>query len=910
MGYLAKLFFGTENSRQLKKYQAKVSEINELESSMEKLSDSDLKNKTEEFKQRLLKGETLDDILVHAFAVVREAAKRVLGQRHYDVQLIGGMVLHDGKITEMKTGEGKTLVATLPIYLNALSGKGVHLITVNDYLAKRDAETMGKVYNFLGLSVGCILNEYDDEERQKAYACDITYGTNHEFGFDYLRDNMEFRKEALVQRPFNYAIVDEVDSILIDEARTPLIISGAAEGTADAYNKINELIPLLKQEHYKIDEKEKSATFTEAGMQFIEGILYDRGLIYTRNLYDISNATVVHHLDKCLTAHKLYKKDVDYLVKDNQVYIIDEFTGRIMEGRRYSDGLHQALEAKEGVDVREESQTLASITYQNYFRLYPKLAGMTGTALTEAQEFDEIYKLACIDVPTNLPVRRIDYNDEVYLTEGEKYEAIVKLVKECHSKNQPVLIGTVSIEKSEKLNSFLKAEGIKAQVLNAKYHEKEAYIIAEAGVPGTITIATNMAGRGTDIQLGGNYDMRVKQELDGVTDEKEIEEKQKQIKEDIEKKKKIALEAGGLYVIGTERHESRRIDNQLRGRTGRQGDPGASKFFLSMEDDLMRIFGGDRMKGMLSKMGLKRGEAIIHPWVTRALEKAQMKVEAHNFSIRKNLLKYDDIMNEQRKIIYNQRREIMFADDVSSHINDMVNDVVEDIVNKYIPERSLMDHWDLDGLSVSCEEHFGIKMNFNEYIALNTLATPQDIFFFVRDAVVNLISEKENLYGKDSMVFAKKSIFLQQLDIVWKEHLAALDFLKQGIGLRAYGQRDPLNEYKREAFIKFEDNMMKIKYKTVETVCHVSFVPNEDVTCITDGEENLDSKKKSVKKKIKAEKKPKKVVEEGKDEFSSDVVVSNVSVDNAKGIDSNISRNALCPCGSGLKYKHCCGKLV
>ena len=591
--YVIKKVFGTANNRALKKYRAKVSKINALEPMMQKLSDEELKAKTFEFKERLSNGETLDDILVEAFAVAREGAIRTLGQRHYDVQLIGGMILHDGKITEMKTGEGKTLVATLPVYLNALTGKGVHVITVNDYLAKRDSDSMGRLYNFLGLSCGCILTEMDDDERREAYKCDVTYGTNHEFGFDYLRDNMKFRLETLVQRPFNYAIVDEVDSILIDEARTPLIISGPSDDSSELYNQVNSVIPLLLPEHYKVDEKDKNATLTESGMEFVENALYEKKITKIKNLYDISNATVVHHLDKALTAHKLYKRDVDYLVKDNQVYIIDEFTGRIMEGRRYSDGLHQALEAKEHVPVQSESQTLASITYQNYFRLYPKLSGMTGTALTEAQEFEEIYKLKCIEVPTNLPIARIDYEDEIYLTEEEKYDAVIKLIKQLHEKKQPVLVGTVSIEKSELLNRRLLASGIKAQVLNAKYHELEAYIIAQAGVPGAITIATNMAGRGTDIQLGGNLEMRVKQETAGMEDAELIKKKVEEIKKDIAEKKKIALEAGGLYVIGTERHESRRIDNQLRGITGRQGDPGASKFFLSMDDNLMRIFGGE-----------------------------------------------------------------------------------------------------------------------------------------------------------------------------------------------------------------------------------------------------------------------------------------------------------------------------
>ena len=881
IGYITKKIFGTENERILKKYRAKVKEINAKEEELIKLSDEELQARTTWLKGRLSSGETLDDILVDAFATAREAAKRVLGQRHYDVQLIGGMILHDGQITEMKTGEGKTLVATLPVYLNALTGKGVHVITVNDYLAKRDAEWMGKLYRFLGLSVGCILNELDDEERKKAYNCDITYGTNHEFGFDYLRDNMKFRVESLVQRPFNYAIVDEVDSILIDEARTPLIISGRSEGTSDAYKQVNSVIPLLKKEHYQVDEKDRNATLTEAGMEFVENILFERGITKVKNLYDISNATIVHHLDKCLTAHKLYKKDVDYLVKDDQVYIIDEFTGRIMEGRRYSDGLHQALEAKENVNVQNESQTLASITYQNYFRLYPKLAGMTGTALTEAQEFEEIYKLRCVEVPTNLPVRRIDYNDEIYLTEEEKFEAIIKLIKECHAKQQPVLIGTVSIEKSEKLNKFLISEGIHAQVLNAKYHESEAYIIAQAGVPGAITIATNMAGRGTDIQLGGNLEMRIKQDTAGIEDPELLKAKIDEIKADIKKKKEIALEAGGLYVIGTERHESRRIDNQLRGRTGRQGDPGASKFFLSMEDDLMRIFGGDKMKAMLSRLGIKRGEAIIHPWVSRALEKAQMKVEAHNFTIRKNLLKYDDVMNEQRKIVYSQRHEIMNMDEVHQQITDMRLDVIEDIVDKNIPERAIVDNWNLKGLDMDCFETLGVKIDFKRYITDYPEATPQNIFDLVKQASDARMNLQEQKYSTDFMRYIEKAIFLQTLDQVWKEHLLSLDFLKQGIGLRAYGQKDPLNEYKREAFITFEQNMLKIKYKTIQLLARTDF-SQEGMEKFTD-EDDLDDMQENQQ----AEK----------------------LVERPEPVNLNISRNDPCPCGSGLKYKYCHGKL-
>ncbi len=883
--YVIKKVFGTANNRALKKYKEKVLKINALEESMKKLSDDELKAKTFEFKDRLQKGETLDDILVEAFAVAREASVRVLGQRHYDVQLIGGMILHDGKITEMKTGEGKTLVATLPVYLNALTGKGVHVITVNDYLAKRDADWMGKLYNFLGLSCGCILSEMDDLERKEAYKADITYGTNHEFGFDYLRDNMKFRLETLVQRPFNFAIVDEVDSILIDEARTPLIISGPSDDSSDLYNKVDTIIPLLKEEHYKVDEKDRNATLTEAGMEFVENALHEHKITRIKNLYDISNATIVHHLDKALTAHKLYKKDVDYLVKDGQVYIIDEFTGRIMEGRRFSDGLHQALEAKEHVKVQNESQTLASITYQNYFRLYPKLAGMTGTALTEAQEFEEIYKLKCIEVPTNLPIARIDYEDEIYLTEEEKYEAVIKLIKELHAKNQPVLVGTISIEKSELLNRRLLASGIHAQVLNAKYHELEAYIIAQAGVPGAITIATNMAGRGTDIQLGGNLEMRIKQETAGMEDVELIKKKIDEIKDDIEKKKEIALNAGGLYVIGTERHESRRIDNQLRGRTGRQGDPGASKFFLSMDDNLMRIFGGERMKSMLSRLGLKRGEAITHAWVSKALEKAQTKVEAHNFSIRKNLLKYDDVMNEQRKIVYSQRYELMACDDVHNYVEDIRLDVIEDIVDKAIPlHTSSPEDWNINGLEIECLETLGIKANVSDWVKENPSISPQTIFEKIKELSNNQMKSQEEKYSVEFMRFVEKSVMLQTLDQIWKDNLLTLDSIKHGIGLRAYGQKDPLNEYKKEAFITFEKNMMTMKYKTIQTLSKTEFT-REGVARLNEEPDNEDLK----------------TSQDTLDAFNGNKIDKYANLD--------ISRNAPCPCGSGKKYKYCHGKL-
>jgi len=882
LGAIFRKIIGTANARALKKYEKVVARINALEPEMEKLSDAKLKARTEEFKGRLKKGETLGSLLPEAFAVVREAAKRTIGQRHYDVQLIGGMILHDGKITEMKTGEGKTLVATLPVYLNALTGKGVHIVTVNDYLAARDAEWMGKIHRFLGLSVGCIINELDDDARREAYACDITYGTNHEFGFDYLRDNMKFRLESLVQRPFNYAIVDEVDSILIDEARTPLIISGAADNSSDLYIAVDEIIPQLKSEHCKVDEKDRQATLTESGIDIVENLLFERGITKIKNLYDISNAQVLHHIDKALAAHKLYKSNVDYLVKDGEVFIIDEFNGRIMEGRRYSDGLHQALEAKERVEIKKESQTLASITYQNYFRLYPKLAGMTGTALTEAEEFEEIYKLKCLDVPTNLPVKRVDFEDEIYLDEKSKFDAIVALIKDCHKRQQPVLVGTVSIEKSEKLADYLKKEGIKDfNVLNAKYHEREAYIIAEAGVPGTITIATNMAGRGTDIQLGGNFDMRFAQETSGIDDVKLIEKKAEEIKHEIARKKKIALEAGGLFVIGTERHESRRIDNQLRGRTGRQGDPGSSKFFLSMDDDLMRIFGGPKMKAMLEKLGLKPGEAITHSWVSKSLEKAQVKVEARNFSIRKNLLKYDDVMNDQRKIVYAQRYQLMSMDDVSGISDDFRADAVESVVSAGIPERSMPEDWDAAGLSRSAAENLGLQLDVNAWIADNPNISEQTVFERVKQAADLRMKEQRTRHDKDFMHLVEKSVLLQTLDQVWKENLLQLDYLKKGIGLRAYGQKDPLNEYKKESFFIFEENMDRLRMQVTRILLTTNFT-REGVEAITEEQEAADAGS---------------GVETRPEETSIKV-------------DPNYPRNAPCPCGSGKKYKHCHGRLA
>src|SRR5712672_2212290 len=701
-GALARRLFGTANDRYVKSLGPLVDQINELEPELEKLSDEALRARTAEFKERLAEGAELDDLLVEAFATVREAAKRTLGQRHFDVQLMGGIVLHRGMISEMKTGEGKTLVSTLPVYLNALTGKGAHIVTVNDYLAKRDAEWMGQIYKFLGLSVGCIVHGLDDAQRQQAYRCDVTYGTNNELGFDYLRDNMKFRLEEMVHRPFHYAIVDEVDSILIDEARTPLIISGPTEDNSDLYIQVNKLIPALALEDYEKDEKQRTVTLTEGGQEKMERLLREAGLLSAGTLYDIQNVSLVHHVNQALRAHKLFALDTDYIAKDDKIVIIDEFTGRMMEGRRYSEGLHQALEAKEGVTVQNENQTLASITFQNYLRLYPKLAGMTGTAMTESQEFSDIYKLEVIEIPTNEPCIRDDTDDEVYRTTREKYDAVVQHVLECQEKKQPMLIGTVSIEKSEALSAVFKQHKIPHNVLNARYHEQEAYIIAQAGRPGTVTIATNMAGRGTDIQLGGNLDMRLKTELALLEDTARREAQAAGIRSEIGTAHEEVVQAGGLFVVGSERHESRRIDNQLRGRSGRQGDPGASKFFVSLEDDLMRIFGSERMDSMLQRLGLKEGEAIIHPWVNKALAKAQQKVEARNYDMRKQLLKYDDVMNDQRKVVYEQRKEIMLSPDVASTISDMRHEVVEGIVARGIPPNALPDAWDVKALHEEC----------------------------------------------------------------------------------------------------------------------------------------------------------------------------------------------------------------
>jgi preprotein translocase subunit SecA len=928
LGAVARKLFGSANDRRIKSYQPRVQAINALEPELAKLSDDELRARTAEFKKQLAEGKTLDDILVPAFATVREAGKRVLGQRHFDVQLIGGMILHEGGIAEMKTGEGKTLVATLPVYLNALTGRGVHVVTVNDYLAKRDAEWMAQIYGFLGLTTGVIVHGLDDEERKRAYECDITYGTNNELGFDYLRDNMKYRLEDMVQRGHVYAIVDEVDSILIDEARTPLIISGPLDDRSDFYNTIDKYIPRLDKSDYEVDEKQRTVTLTEGGMEKMEQWLRDDGLLKGHSLYDIENVSTVHHVNQALRAHKLFQRDKDYIVRNGEVVIIDEFTGRMMPGRRYSEGLHQALEAKEHQPIQPENQTLASITFQNYFRMYEKLAGMTGTALTEADEFLDIYKLQVVEVPTNRPMVRDDQDDEVYRTNAEKYAAIIALLEECKQKGQPVLVGTTSIEKSETLaemlrkkgweqhdftdpNAFAKLysgdEGAKKTkvfaILNARYHEQEAYIVSQAGVPGAITIATNMAGRGTDIQLGGNADMRIKQELADLEGE-EFERRAKEIREQVARLKEKALAAGGLFVLGTERHESRRIDNQLRGRSGRQGDPGRSKFFLSLEDDLMRIFGSDKLDGMLTKLGLKEGEAIIHPWINKALEKAQQKVEARNFDLRKNILKYDDVANDQRKVIFDQRIDLMKDENVSETVEDMRHALVQDVVARFIPENAYPEQWDTANLQEAIKHILNLDLPVQEWAKEEGIAGEEVVERINRRADEHM-AQKVAQYGPEVMRYVEKSILLQTLDHLWREHLVMLEHLRQVIGLRGYGQRDPLNEYKSEAFQLFEAMLANMREAVTAQLMRVEVMqapPEEEQQQLPYMEAHkIDPFT-------------------GEDEMSfADATLSPAMAGNgaqrAVERDPNnpatwgkVGRNEACPCGSGKKYKHCHGR--
>ncbi|HEY8192075.1 MAG TPA: preprotein translocase subunit SecA, partial [Alphaproteobacteria bacterium] len=794
---LASKIFGSSNERLLKGVFRHIEPINALESRYAPMSDEELRNQTNLFRERIAKGEHLDNMMHEAFAVVREAAKRTLGQRHFDMQLVGGAILHGGEIAEMRTGEGKTLVATLPVYLNALSGKGVHVVTVNDYLAKRDAGWMGQIYNFLGLTVGCIVHDLKDEERKAAYAADITYGTNNEFGFDYLRDNMKYSIEQMVQRPFNFAIVDEVDSILIDEARTPLIISGPSEDSSGLYVAVDKVIPRLVPADFEVDEKMRTASLTEEGTEHVEEILKAEGLLTEGGLYDAQNITLVHHVNQALRAHKLFALDDAYLIKDGKVIIVDEFTGRMMEGRRFSEGLHQALEAKEKVKIQNENQTLASITFQNYFRLYPKLAGMTGTAMTEAAEFMDIYKLAVVEIPTNVPVARLDHDDKIYKSLREKEEAVIKLVKESVARQQPVLIGTVSIDKSEKLSAQLKKAKIPHEVLNARYHEKEAQIIAQAGRPGAVTIATNMAGRGTDIQLGGNLNMRISEEVDPTWPEDRQQAAIEKIRSEIARDREVVKAAGGLSIVGTERHESRRIDNQLRGRSGRQGDPGASIFFLSLEDDLMRIFGSEKMEMLLAHkhIGLREGEALTHPWISTALMRAQARVEAQNFEIRKNLLKFDNVMNDQRKVIYEQRREIMNDKDVEALVSDLRHDVIADLVARCIPQNSYAEQWDIETLKNEAHRVLALDLPLADWVKEEGISEPE-VLSRITDLSDRKIAAKVAGAGPKVFRQMEKALVLRQLDRHWKEHLLNLDHHRQGISLRAFGQRDPLNEYK------------------------------------------------------------------------------------------------------------------
>ncbi|MEJ0059223.1 MAG: preprotein translocase subunit SecA [Terricaulis sp.] len=889
---LAKQIFGSVNERKVRMMRGTVQRINALEPQYEALSDEALRNKTSEYRHRLARGAKIEDILPEAFATVREASKRTLGQRHYDVQMLGGMILHQGKIAEMRTGEGKTLVATLPVYLNALESRGVHVITVNDYLAKRDSDWMGQIYRFLGLSVGVIVHGLYDNERRQAYASDVTYGTNNEFGFDYLRDNMKYSLGEMVQRGHRYAIVDEVDSILIDEARTPLIISGPTEDRSDLYKSIDAIIPLLPDDYYELDEKQRSVTYTELGSEKIEEMLVERGLLQG-SLYEPANISIVHHTNQALRAHKLFFKDKDYIVKDNEVVLVDEFTGRMMHGRRLSEGLHQAIEAKEGAQVQPENQTLASITFQNYFRLYDKLGGMTGTASTEATEFGDIYKLDVVEIPTNRPVKRIDDDDEVYRTAKEKYKAIIEDIEETHKNGQPVLVGTVSIEKSEYLSGLLKQRGIVHQVLNARYHEQEATIVAQAGVPGAVTIATNMAGRGTDIQLGGNLDMRLKQIAKGDETPDQITNLKKQLAADIEEKRQKALAAGGLYVLGTERHESRRIDNQLRGRTGRQGDPGKSKFYICLEDDLLRIFAAERLDAIMRGLGIQEGEAIVHPWMNKALETSQRRVEQRNFEIRKNLLKYDDVINDQRKAIFEQRIEFMRTADVAPIVRDMRHDVAEKLVTRHMPEKAYPEQWDIAELTVESEEIFDLKIPFATWAAEEGIAQDEIVERLVRE-IDHAYAQKAALLGPERLRAVEKQVLLSVVDMRWREHLSLLDHLRSVIHLRGYAQRDPLNEFKTEAFTLFGRMLLDLRTTVTRMLMRLQIgQAGEDVAPRPPVPQNV----------VEVHRNPL----TGENEMEGDPTRTDGFDRHNPRTWGKVSRNAPCPCGSGKKFKHCHG---
>ncbi|HET6377531.1 MAG TPA: preprotein translocase subunit SecA [Methylocella sp.] len=948
LGSLAKKIFGSANDRRLKGYKPKVAAINALEPEMRKLSDSELAGRTQKFRADVAAGRSLEDLLVPAFATVREAARRTLGQRHFDVQLIGGMVLHEGAIAEMRTGEGKTLVATLACYLNALAGKGVHVVTVNDYLARRDAEWMGCIYHFLGLTTGVIVHGLDDSERRSAYAADITYGTNNEFGFDYLRDNMKYDLAQMVQRGHSYAIVDEVDSILIDEARTPLIISGPSDDRSDLYVAIDKALPQLTEEDYELDEKQRTTNLTEAGNEHMEQLLRDAGVLVEGSLYEPANVTIVHHVNQALRAHKLFKRDKDYIVRKGEVIIIDEFTGRMMPGRRFSEGLHQALEAKEHVAIQPENVTLASITFQNYFRLYNKLSGMTGTAATEADEFAEIYKLDVVEIPTNKPIQRTDEDDEVYRTTEEKLRAIIREIESANARLQPLLVGTTSIEKSEQLAEAMKKKGYKQidftqpealqklyaaarsekpsklfAVLNARFHEQEAYIVAEAGVPGAITIATNMAGRGTDIQLGGNADMRIAQECSALPPGPEREAKAAEIRAEVEAFRAKAIAAGGLYIIGTERHESRRIDNQLRGRSGRQGDPGRSKFYLSLKDDLMRIFGSERMESMLVKLGLKEDEAIVHPWINKALEKAQQKVEARNFEIRKNILKYDNVMNDQRKVVFEQRREMMAQDSLEEMITDMRHGVVDDLITKYVPRDAYPEAWDISELNAAIQRIFNTALPVADW-AKEEGITEEEMHERLRAAADEAYSRRVEKNGAELMRYIEKQVVLQTLDHLWREHLVTLDHLRQVIGWRGLAQRDPLNEYKSEAFELFEELITHLREMTTSQLnrVEVAFEPppppmapleisHADALAFSDGP----APHGSMNAEFGALAANPPASQAVKPAFAAATAAGGGPLDGEASKRPPVSfgkvgRNQPCPCGSGKKYKHCHGAIV
>ena len=909
LGALARSLFGSANDRVVKGFDRTVAKINALEPEFAALSDADLRDKTAAFRARLEQGETLDDLLPEAFATVREGAKRTLGQRHFDVQLKGGMVLHSGKIAEMKTGEGKTLVATLAVYLNALEGKGVHVVTVNDYLAKRDAEWMGRVYTFLGLTVGIIVHDLTDEQRKAAYACDVTYGTNNEIGFDYLRDNMKYRLDAMVQRPFNFAIVDEVDSILIDEARTPLIISGPAEDSSELYRRVDAVIPRLEPQHYEKDEKTRTVVFTEIGVEAVEELLRADGLLPEgQSLYAPTQVTVLHHVSQALRAHINFTRDVDYIVKDGQVVIIDEFTGRMMAGRRYSEGLHQALEAKEKVEIQRENQTLASITFQNLFRMYPKLAGMTGTAMTEASEFGEIYRLEVVEMPTNVPVARKDADDEIYRTQADKTRAIVKLIGECRAKNQPMLVGTVTIEKSEQLSEALKQAGIPHNVLNARFHEQEAQIVAQAGRPGAITIATNMAGRGTDIQLGGNVEMRLRQEVDPNASEEERARKEAEIRAEVDALKEKALQAGGLYIIGTERHESRRIDNQLRGRAGRQGDPGRSKFFLSLQDDLMRIFGSDRMDTMLRRLGLKEDEAIVHPWINKALEKAQQKVEARNFDIRKNILKFDNVMNDQRKVIFEDRRKMMAQESLEPTIAEMREGVIDDIVSKHIPHDAYPEAWDIAGLKHEVQSKLNLDLPVEAWAKEEGIAD-EEMAERLHKAAEQAYKERVERNSPDAMRYVEKQVILQTLDHLWRDHLVTLDHLRQVIGWRGMAQRDPLNEYKSEAFDLFRALIASWHEGVIANMTRIEVQFQQQEPAPSMQMQHLDPLTGANEADLGAISEPINAAFSPATSAYEETAEADRNPEDPKTW-GRIGRNEPCPCGSGKKFKHCHGVLV